>query len=69
MDDIYVAIDVSKDNLVCNPHSVSFHVITDIGNIHKYVTSNYRVFKLSALPEVVRVETKIVDTDTPPAEA
>ena len=61
MDDIYVAIDVSKNTgnpLNCRDY---FRFITDISLIFNYVNSGYRVFKLSALPEVIRVETKVVD--------
>lgn len=62
MDDVYVAIDVSKNSPDIMRNRESHRFITDTSLIFNYVSAGYRVFKLTALPEVIRVETKIVDT-------
>jgi len=62
MDDIYIAALIKNG---ADFHKGYIVIITDIGEIHKFVTSgNYRVFKLSCLPEVIRVETTVVDNST-----
>lgn len=62
MDDIYVAIDVYKDSSNSLNCRESFRFITDVSLVFNHVVDGYRVFKLTALPEVIRVETKVVDT-------